>query len=107
MSLVASLCLTYIDPCFCVERNGRTVFLLKESAKPVTERSKRRKIEICAEPPRRQQQQEERKQEAPFGMPGGAGGQQPAGADSEMFGEQAQPNAFMSTRAQKKGGPTK
>ena len=49
------------------------MFLLKESAKPVANRQKRRKIQIFADPPLRQHQPEEQKQEE--------------GADQEMQGE--------------------
>jgi len=77
-------------------RNGKTVFLLKESAKPVANRQKRRKIQIFADPPLRQQQQqqpEEQKQEE--------------GADQEMQGEQPQANHGMNSRRQKRDGQVK
>ena len=61
------------------------MFLLKESAKPVVARQKRRKIQIFALPPLRQNQQpEEQKQEE--------------GADQDMQGEQSQLNPSMNSR---------
>ena len=62
---------------------------MKESAKPVMERLKRRKVDVFAFPPNRgEQQQEEQKNEEP--------------GDQEMHGDQPQPNPFNQGRRKKK-----
>jgi hypothetical protein len=54
---------------FCTERKGKTVYLLKEGAKPVADNRKRRKISVLALPGQHQQAPQQ---------------QQPAEGDEDM-----------------------